>query len=994
MAGRNNLYLTYKKDTSRLLYWVINTSNGIIESGKCTAKDEPLQVNTTGRSTVAEIVAMARLIARHLDPIPSAIFKLFKAVIKARSITASAFERIVSEKPDPEIERANATHKHFIDALTQAFHALGGRSWDSGRTLFPDFEDEVKDEDVTTLQNQFSSLSLGKVEEGDVDGDDGDEDDDALHAHIPPAKQHSRPRKKKSAKGKKGKRNQKAKAKATSGPAAAPPLSDLPIESYRIIEDQDGLVSDYLMAVYAVVQEWMELRSYTQDLWHEVAYEGLNGAVAASLTNIAVAMVKQTCIAVFAEFPGHESYETIMQTITRGDIERAQQQFSLDLYRMMDSGRPEKVRHTYLDAKESFWVHTYNDLLAFIADFQKNRGKPTKAMQAQLNQWDPNRDLQRATNDERIQWRRLYTINWLYDLVNVFSSIVVQRNTMKGERHALENVDWSPSGPWNHHRRLFGLNEFAGDITSFAMQKQTTDIKGKIQPHHVFQLQCIVDSFMVSRGWTVKPFWGHVVKAPPRHFFPRRDVDFFLDREVKRFGPDNNQGPGVLQSIDILEQMLEKDATEQRGSTKHVLARTLFGEIKFDFVNWLGESKYMYGLNTIAPSRFSKYNANGLWEYSPLLCGAGLVEGIILIQRLSMLMWDEMPEPTLLLHMQNMLVKKGFLARGIGLYDSLEQLLPGTFFQDKVPDGNSLETLNQRVSQGQGQSAFLHRRRRAEAQKEGSDVHRLLDLNFNRFFTVKSELMKHFDAGWVPHRIPDREVKIPSLLYAARLNQTERIVDPATGDEKLKDTELVQRSRAEGHPEEFLLQMSSVSLDSPEPAREDIEAIRNMSSSLKDDIPAPGPPPPDPYALQDKTRRRSNPQGSVLLDLLRADIFSDVCGQHPLSALNLIWITVHMVVLFSTIEDKFRTAQDPLWKEIYERRSTQPRDQKRVRLVVAAMASEDPRALKTLADAFEKTRTGIMHHIWWPELRVEESGIREKREGEGEGDVPSDCSVM
>ena len=91
MASRNNLYLTYKKDTSRLLYWVINTSNGIIESGKCTEDDEPRQVNTTGRSTVAEILAMARLIAKHLNPVPSAIFKLFKAVIKARSITASAF---------------------------------------------------------------------------------------------------------------------------------------------------------------------------------------------------------------------------------------------------------------------------------------------------------------------------------------------------------------------------------------------------------------------------------------------------------------------------------------------------------------------------------------------------------------------------------------------------------------------------------------------------------------------------------------------------------------------------------------------------------------------------------------------------------------------------------------------------------------------------------------------------------------------------------------
>ncbi|KAI7604084.1 hypothetical protein KC343_g14238, partial [Hortaea werneckii] len=697
---------------------------------------------------------MARLIAKHLNPVPSAIFKLFKAVIKARSITASAFEK------------------------NQAFNALGGRSWDSGEAVSAEADEDVEDEDVMSLQNHFSVLSLGKVE--DEEDDDDDDDDDASHVHSAPAKQQLKPRKKKSAKGKKGKRGKKPKPKATSGPAAAPPLSDLPIESYRIIEDQDGLVSDYLMAVYAVVQEWMELRSYTQDLWHEVAYEGLNGAVAASLTNTAVAMVKQTCIA----------------TITRGDIERAQQQFSLDLYRMMDSGRPEKVRHTYLDAKESFWVHTYNDLVAFITDFQKTRGKPTKAMQAQLNQWNPTWDLQRATNDERIQWRRLYTINWLYDLVNLYSSIVVQRNTMKGERHVLENVDWSSSGPWHHHRRLFGLNEFAGDITSLAMQKQTTDIKGKILPHHVFQLQCIVDSFKVSRGWTVKPFWGHIVTAPPRHFRPRRDVDFFLDREVKRLPGEGNQGPGVLQSIDILEQMLEKDKQEQRNSNKYASAAPLLEEIKLDFVDWLGESKYMRGLNTIVPSRFSKHNANGLWEYSPFLCGAGLAEGIVLIQRLSVLMWDEMPEPTLILHMHNVLVKKGFLNRGVGLYDSLQQLLPGAFFQDKVPNDNFPDALTQRVSRGREQAVVSHRRRKAEARREDLDVHRLLDLNFNRFFTVKSELMKYFDAGWVPQRIPDREVRIPSLLFAARVNQTERIVDPATGEKKLKDTELVQRSRA------------------------------------------------------------------------------------------------------------------------------------------------------------------------------------------------------
>jgi hypothetical protein len=226
-------------------------------------------------------------------------------------------------------------------------------------------------------------------------------------------------------------------------------LADVPVESYRIIEDKDGLVSEYLLAVYAVVREWVELRSFAQDLWREVAYVGLNGAVAASLTSTAVAMVKQTCIAVFTDFPGHESYDTIIQTITRGDPEKAQAQFGLSLYRISACGQQtEKVQERKLDAKEHFWVHSYNDLVTFIKDFQMNRtGKPTKAMQVQLKDWSPTFDLARATDEERVSWRRLYTINWLYDLVNLFSSIVVQRNTMKGEQHVYEDVDWSPTGP-------------------------------------------------------------------------------------------------------------------------------------------------------------------------------------------------------------------------------------------------------------------------------------------------------------------------------------------------------------------------------------------------------------------------------------------------------------------------------------------------------------------------------------------------------------------
>lgn len=65
-----------------------------------------------------------------------------------------------------------------------------------------------------------------------------------------------------------------------------------PLESYRIIHDKDGIIIDFLMVIYGLIREGADLRSYLQKLWAEVAYDGLNGVVAATITNIAVAMIK------------------------------------------------------------------------------------------------------------------------------------------------------------------------------------------------------------------------------------------------------------------------------------------------------------------------------------------------------------------------------------------------------------------------------------------------------------------------------------------------------------------------------------------------------------------------------------------------------------------------------------------------------------------------------------------------------------------------------
>lgn len=331
MAIRN-IYLTYKRDTSRLLYWVINTSNGIVRSAVDVEDHAPVTINTTGHSTVLEIVQMSKLIAKHLQPIPTDILSLFRSVIKARSATYDAFQQIVDERPDPETERSNATHKYFIEALTEAFNALGGNSL----SLQADSESTEEDNGgELTFENRFLALSTGGGSDDDGESDASQEIESSSRVNA----------QKKNAKGKRktGKRAKSSKKKASSKPTPEPSLADVSIESYRIIEASDDNVSEYLLAVYMVTREWITLRSYIQRCWREVAYDGLNGAIAGSLTNIAVAIVQQTSNAVFVDFPGHDSYETIMRTLTRGDPKKAQEKFGIDI-------------------KEQIWINTYQQL--------------------------------------------------------------------------------------------------------------------------------------------------------------------------------------------------------------------------------------------------------------------------------------------------------------------------------------------------------------------------------------------------------------------------------------------------------------------------------------------------------------------------------------------------------------------------------------------------------------------------------------------------------
>lgn len=975
MADHNS-YLRYKRDTRYLLYWMIHTSNSIIKSSSSQPIPEssssapipnstPVSVNTTGEIPVSAFVPLSNLIAKHINPIPSIIYRLFQSIIDARTATHALFQQIVATKPDPEIEKSNVSHRCFIDALTEAFKALGGEEWASAsksKTSNPDEEDL----DEVLLTNKFSTLGIDRPSDGE-EGEDAVEGESNSHP--------MRPAKKSTAKGKKGKRRKKAKGKTPAVKEAN--FDGIPLESYRIIEDENGLITDYLMAVYSLVKEWIELRHYVQGLWREVSYGGLNSGVAGALSNMAVAMIKQTESAIFVNFPGHESYETVMKTITRGDPEKAQGSFHMALHRMGPGAEAaEKVQEVDIDIKEQFLIHAYWDLLDFILDFQKTRsGKPTKRMLSEIRDWDPNFDLQRATKEQRIKWRRAYTINWLYDLVNVFSSIVVQRNTLKGQNWVLETVDWSVNGPWDQHRRLFGLNELAGDITSLAMQKEGTDVRQKILPHHVFQIQCIVDSLAVSQGWSVNSLKGHILNPPARGFRPRRDVDLFMDRQNERVGH------GYCNAVGVLTQFFEKDAMMHGDPNRHQQQSELLKDFMDDFVNWLGESKYMYGLQTIPPSRFSNTNANGLWEYSPFLCGVGLVEALELAYGMNFLVWDRIPEPMCLIHLHNMLVQKGYIRQPIGLYATLQDLFPTAFFASgKVPISDFNGAFHAVVNEtGSRRATFQRRGINRTAARTAVDIHGLLDTNANRFFKQKSLLRIYHQAEWVPERIPDEDVSPVSALGMLRIGQAKKVVDSMTGKRVLEDTALIRRARSDGMSDETMIQMASLLQDrgtnQPLP-----EALLALLPEGYNTSPAP-----------ENKRGKGIFGGRELLDLLKLDIISDISGERPLSSLNYVWVTARFMLLFHQIEDELKRLRNPSWVCAYEKEAVMMRE-KRASLTALALTGEDEECIKVIAEAFQSPRTGFMEHIYWEDLKSAAETV--SKDAIDDDEIGGSCTVM
>ncbi|KAG9731785.1 hypothetical protein KCU73_g11497, partial [Aureobasidium melanogenum] len=302
---------------------------------------------------------------------------------------------------DEEFERSNDRHQAFIDTLTFAFKALGGDQWLLGRAQ-KQHKTPVSEKEIedVVFANAFSALPVHESED--------DPDKTTISDTV-----------------------------------------EISLKEYRVIDGPDEELERAFMALAAFLES-SKLRTLLQRYWKSVAHDQNNIAVAGIMSKMAISLVKTTAAAIFVESDGKgrssDSYITLLDGLSNGSTAKVGNSW-------------------FAEFRQWFGIHIYDALVEFVVDHQKNRnGSPTKRLRSDLDKWKSKCDLQQLSGDERLEWRRLYIINWLYELVNAFRHIVGKEKHI--ETNFLENVTWSVDGPYRRNARLFGIEDFDSLVTA------------------------------------------------------------------------------------------------------------------------------------------------------------------------------------------------------------------------------------------------------------------------------------------------------------------------------------------------------------------------------------------------------------------------------------------------------------------------------------------------------------------------------------------------
>lgn len=924
-SGRYS-YANYRRQISPLVYWVLQTSTALVWSLPSSYPDAPDVPLGDSHITLSNLVALSKFIGKHVEPgdVPTTILGLFLIVICAVHDCQATLQRIATRKQHPDYEKGISSLERFAEALEECYAALGGWDWAL--------------HDYTPLDSLYASLPLTKgnvdclvikefvaldpPEASEADQDSEKETSQQAGPRLGHQRKQARPGKGKRGRRRKDKDTAKPKAKDIDKGPLPDVLSNTLLESFDVILDRYGMTTGYIIAAYDLIKDCVEFRAYLQDLWYEVAYEGLHSAVAGALSNTALRMVQggEDVLSLLPNFSGKQAFHNVVSTVS----------WLLGFGAEREVTGANKGDTDLMDAKEMLLLHTYHDLLDFITDYQKNdNGKPTKRMMKEINNWNPDFDLRRATMEERLKWRRAYTINWLYDLANVLSNRIAQVTEVSAKR---------PGGGISRKEaqsaRVLGLTSFAVLISLLSTSDGKVGIRERILPHHVFQLQCIVDSLTVTKGWIHDLPKGHIFIAPPPadKFRPMRDVDLFLHGI-------GDARPGILTAFERLEALLKIAANLRPTSMNNPQLQETLEAVREICTQFLGKHPALGNR-----SRFSTTDSNALWHYSPYLCGVGLAEALDAQFVAIMYVWGHPMEPVMLMHLYNFLRQEGYLEKPVDLFESLQRLFPTSFFPNgEIPvsdHGNALSDflidLVNKDSRKKGKWRTLS--------GSGVPIHLIIQ--------YESMLVLLREKSWNIYRVPDDHVPLSSLLARLRIAQTEHITDHVTGKRRLKKTTLVKRAKAALVTEGLTEELAEEKLLAMADALEEFDCMQEQQAEDSHDTP-------------------QGIRNCEWFDILKVDLTADVDGDHPLCGLNLAEVTWRMVNIFSCIEAELRRLRNTTYlsfcndKGEYDGSNYMYREtDARTLMVPLAMVNKDVQFLEVVAKILAEESTTLPDLIY------------------------------
>ncbi|KAK1638294.1 hypothetical protein BDP81DRAFT_424661 [Colletotrichum phormii] len=333
--------------------------------------------------------------------------------------------------------------------------------------------------------------------------------------------------------------------------------------------------------------------------------------------------------------------------------------------------------------------------------------------------------------------------------------------------------------------------------------------------------------------------------------------------------------------------------------------------------------------NILPISRFDHTGPNGLWRYSPFLCGVGLMEGLERVYRTSMLVWDNLEEPMAMIHLHNMLVQLKHIEQPLAHYEVLQDMFRDSFFPGgQAPQSNFSEAFLRRGELLWGAG----RAKQKPALPASAGYHRAIDVSRNLAFNTKSHLLLYREAEWNVKWIPDNELNPRTRLALLRASQL--VTNPPlirmTKDQK----NLLDRvKKALGvDDQELLSRMKALLRDSGQ--------AQSQQSGTR----------PNAMPTEVVSREYLEPTRVQILDLVKADLHDDIDGSRSYSTFNYILLYVNMIETFDKIEYELGKAQDSDCQSILELKT-------RLRMVDGLMRKERERkSIKIVGKVLESQR--------------------------------------